>query len=679
MSITITTLKIQYEQDTVLARQRARLIAEMLGFESREQTAIATAVSEIVRNAFNYAKDSSVEFIIDEQAIPQVLLINIKDQGPGIEDVNKILEGRYHSKTGLGIGISGSRKLMDIFHIKTSEKGTTVLLGKKLPAEKLRITVLDIRNITDELIKQKAKTPIEEVKEQNQELLTTLDEVRKKQEELLRLNKELEETNRGVVALYAELDERAEHLKSMNEIKARFFSNMSHEFKTPLNSIAALSRLLIESTDGPLNEEQSKQVRFIQKSTNDLYEIVNDLLDIAKLEAGKITVKPEYFEIKDLFASLRGIMRPLLSNKSVNLIFEEPEQFPLMFSDETKIAQILRNFISNALKFTEKGEVKIRAELNSDNVIFSVTDTGIGIAEKDIDYIFEEFSQVDNNLQKHVRGTGLGLPLSKKLAHTLGGDIKVESKLGTGSVFYAVIPLNYSLEIKPDLSFSEVKLNTVKSKPFRIHAVSKPDAENPSPDMIILEVLMPAEDIWSYLEELRANEHTRNTPIIILTSPQIKGEISEKYSGVSGMVSNMKYFKKNSGITKVLIIDDEEIPRYVLKEMLPPEYFEIIEAETGKSGIEKAIEEQPDIIFLDIMMPDQNGFEVLIELNKNEATRKIPVIINSSRQIGPEETKKLIGSASIINKENFTQEELLQKISNALVIYLQQGFKVQNE
>lgn len=682
----IITIKIRYEQDTVLARQRARRIAELLGFDNREQTAIATSVSEIVRNAYNYAKESTIEFSIDEQAIPQVMYITVRDEGPGIANLDKILNGSYSSTTGLGVGIKGSRKLMDFFQVDTIPgKGTTVIMGKKLPIERKRINLRDISTLTGELAKEKARTPFEEITEQNQELLATLEEVRKKQEELIRLNKELEETNRGVVALYAELDERAEHLKRMNDVKARFFSNMSHEFKTPLNSIAALSRLLLDRTDGPLTEEQTKQIKYIQKSTSELYEIVNDLLDIAKIESGKIQVKAEYFSINDMLASLRGIMRPLLTNPAVNLIFEEPKDLPEMYSDETKVAQILRNFISNALKFTEKGEVRIKAlTRGNSHIIFEVADTGIGIAESDLEYIFEEFSQIDNGIQKHVRGTGLGLPLTKKLAETLGGEIRVESKPGRGSVFSAVLPVHYTsqpVEKQPAVVSDKIPGKTQFEEHLRVHPVSSIDAAGTQAEKVIIEVMLPAHDTWIYLDELRSREQSRNVPVIILAvSQDKKRSIAEKYSDIASMINKIRSKKDDSKKIKILIIDDEEIPRYVLSEMLPSEYFNILEADNGHDGLKQAIELQPDIIFLDIMMPDQSGFEVIKELNKNQITRNIPVIVNSSRVMSSQDREKLAGTASVLfKKENVSQEELLEKIKEALIQIIQQGIRVKDE
>lgn len=255
------------------------------------------------------------------------------------------------------------------------------------------------------------------------------------------LNAELAETNKGVVALYAELDQQAEALREVSELKSRFLSYMSHEFRTPLGSIRSMSRILLDCLDGPLTPEQRKQVLFIQSGAVELTDMVNDLLDLAKVEAGRITISPAWFEMVDLFAALRGMFKPILTSEEVLLIFEEPQGVARVYSDDKKLSQILRNFISNALKFTLRGEVRVSARsAEGKMVIFSVTDTGIGIPPEFHAAIFEDFVQVDSPIQKRLRGTGLGLSLSKRLAELLGGSVAVESEPGVGSTFSVTIP-----------------------------------------------------------------------------------------------------------------------------------------------------------------------------------------------------------------------------------------------
>jgi signal transduction histidine kinase len=258
------------------------------------------------------------------------------------------------------------------------------------------------------------------------------------------LRTELEETNKGVVALYAELDDKAAQLRDANELKSRFLSYMSHEFRTPLTSMTSIAGILLSRLDGPLTGEQQKQVEFIRGATRELTEMVNDLLDLAKVEAGRITISPEWFEMVDLFAALRGMFKPIVATSSVSLVFDEPEGEIKLFTDDKKLSQILRNFISNALKFTPVGEVRVSARmLDGNRVEFAVADTGIGIAAEHIPNLFADFVQLDVRLQKRLRGSGLGLSLAKKFAALLGGTVAVESELGKGSRFSVTLPARF--------------------------------------------------------------------------------------------------------------------------------------------------------------------------------------------------------------------------------------------
>jgi signal transduction histidine kinase len=255
------------------------------------------------------------------------------------------------------------------------------------------------------------------------------------------LRSELEETNRGVLALYAELDQQAEQLREATELKSRFLAYMSHEFRTPINSIRSIARLLADRVDGPLTEEQERQVGFIQSTATEFAEMVDDLLDLAKVEAGRVEISPAWFEMVDLFSALRGMFKPVLTNPDLTLVFEEPQGVPRLYTDDRKLSQILRNFVSNALKFTPRGEVRVRATCEGDVVTFTVADTGIGIAPEFHEAIFEDFAQVQSPIQKRLRGTGLGLALSRRLAILLGGNVAVQSEPGKGSVFSLTIPV----------------------------------------------------------------------------------------------------------------------------------------------------------------------------------------------------------------------------------------------
>ena len=383
MKLKLLTMDVRYEHDVVLARQRARTIAAALKFDVQAQTRIATAVSEVVRNAFQYAGGGSIGFEIENGA-EKMLLISVRDSGRGIPNLDEILGGKYVSKTGMGLGIIGAKRLMDHFQVETEKSsGTLVVLGKNIPDRFTRLDNLELNSLLATIERKPSENPYEELQQQNKELMRTLEELRTRQIELAQLNRELDETNRGVVALYAELNDKADFLQRASELKSHFLSNMSHEFRTPLNSILALSQILLDRMDGDLTLEQEKQVTFVRRSAQDLTDLVNDLLDLAKVEAGKVTIRPSTFSVESIFAALRGMLRPLLAqNSSVSLVFDDPEGIPgSPHGRRQGVADIVGNFISNALKFTERGEVRARcAEGHDQTVVFSVADTGIGIA-----------------------------------------------------------------------------------------------------------------------------------------------------------------------------------------------------------------------------------------------------------------------------------------------------------
>ena len=296
MTKLIYELDLRSDRDVVEARQRAREISGMLGFDRTEQVRLATATSEMARNAHRYAIGGKVRFSV-ETGSESAFVIEVSDKGAGIPHLKKVLAGRYQSSTGLGMGIIGTKRLMDHFDIDAKPTGTSVCMKKLLSSSAKALTPDLLRNIKKSIEDRAGGDPISELQLQNRELLAALAELRARQEDLRRVNEELEDTNRGVVALYAELDERADFLRRASELKSTFLSHVSHEFRTPLNSILALADLLLQRTDGDLSAEQEKQVRFIRSSADDLYELVNDLLDLAKVEAGKIEARPSRFQL----------------------------------------------------------------------------------------------------------------------------------------------------------------------------------------------------------------------------------------------------------------------------------------------------------------------------------------------------------------------------------------------
>ena len=703
MSFPILSLVIHCEHDTVAARQRARQIARLLGFDPQDQTRISTAVSEIARNAFNYAGKGRVEYLIEGQQAPQLFIIKVSDSGPGIRDVRRILDGRYESRTGMGLGIVGARRLMDQFQIEsTPGAGTTVWLKKLLPRRASLVREPDLAQIADALACEAPQDAFQELQHQNQELLRALDEIRIRQADLVRLNRELEDTNRGVVALYAELDEKADYLRRADELKSKFLSNMSHEFRSPLNSILALTSLLLDHSDGDLSGEQAQQVEYVRKAAQDLLELVNDLLDLAKVEAGKVEVKPLDFTVANLFGALRGMLRPMLLTHTVELIFEEVDPLLGLVSDEGKVSQILRNFISNALKFTEKGEVRVSAERAGDaEVIFSVCDTGIGIAPENHERIFQDFAQVDGPIQRRVKGTGLGLPLSRKLARLLGGDVSVRSQLGAGSTFLLRIPTHYCeraaelpakaewtrdlerlpvLIVEDSLEMQMTYDSFLSGSRFQaLHASTPREAEQildqVRPAAMVLDLVLRSEDVWSFMASLRDNPRTRELPIIVasLMEDQPKAyhlgasDYIVKPIGRVDLLSRLTALTCRPALSRVLIIDDDERDRYILKRHLR-DSFQVTDVSRGMEGFQKAVQEQPHAIVLDLNMPGMTGFDVLDRLKADVSTKDIPVLIWTSRILtGSEQSHLQEKVSAVVGKQNLEQGAIARELRKIII------------
>lgn len=566
MTVPLLSVAVAKEPDVVLARRRARQLATSLGFEPQDGTRLATAVSEIARNALLYAGGGKVEFHLMREE-PRALLVRVGDKGPGISHLHDVLTGRYKSNTGMGLGLIGTRRLMDGFEIDSRpDSGTTVSFWKYLPKTAPPLQPGTLAGLAERIV-QEPRDDYGEMQRQNQELLAALEALQEKQEELTRLNRELEDTNRGVVALYAELDERAERLRQADQLKSRFLSHMSHEFRTPLNAIVGLTRLLLRRSDVAASADTTREIQYIQRSAEELTELVNDLLDLAKVQAGRLTVHESQFTVSGLFGTLRTMMRPLSTNDAVELIFEESDAPPII-SDENKLAQIIRNLVSNALKFTERGSVHVSAvhEPVQDMIRFAVVDTGIGIAPENFERIFDEFSQIDNPTQRRVKGTGLGLALCRRLAELLGGQVLVDSEPHVGSTFTVRLPRVY------------------------VSADRQP--------------LPPGRS--------------------------------------------------------VLLIDDEEVSRYLIRQLLRGNAFEVMEAENGAGGLAQIQQRRPDLVFLDLTMPGLSGFGVLAQLKQDPTTRDIPVVVVTGQPLNDLQKQELASSTvAILSKEALGHAEAL--------------------
>ena len=407
------------------ARRLGRELAAGLGLEQQDQVRVATALSEVSRSAVSTGQAALVVFGADEAGL--VLTVTVGGEPPAD-------------------GVTAAARLMDTVRAD----GGTVRMTKRRPLN----PAIDLRAVRERLTAMIPESTLEELRRQNQDLIASLEEATRQKEQLLLLNaelqetnrgvmalyselsEELEQTNRGVVALYRELDEKSEQLRAASESKDRFWANVSHELRTPLNSVIGLTRLLIEPDSG-LGTEQLYQVGLIRKATGTLLALVNDLLDVAKAESGRLVLDPAEVNVPALLATLRGLTKPMAEGKPVDVTVSADGAPARLLTDETALTGILRNLLSNAIKYTDDGEVRLSVRTLPDTVEITVSDTGTGIPAAQLERVFEEFYQVPGSRRG---GTGLGLPYARRLARLLGGDLTLSSEAGGGTTAVLRLP-----------------------------------------------------------------------------------------------------------------------------------------------------------------------------------------------------------------------------------------------
>lgn len=571
------------------------------------------------------------------------------------------------------------------FSGKPAGEGIAVL-GSRLP----QAYVQTLRQVQDSM---------SEIVNLNREVVRQKQEIQRQRDELQRTVNELDESNKGVRSLHLELEEKAEVLQRAAEIKSRVVANVSHEFRTPLHTILGLSRLLLDADGGPLSAEQHRQVQYIRSSAEELSALVDDMLDLSSAESGRMLLRLQTVEAEDFLAALRGTIRPIVeSNRNVELLFDAAPA-NVLETDQSKLSQILRNLIVNAMKFTERGEVKVSLAFQGENAVFRVTDTGIGIAEADLERIFEEFSQIDSHLQEQARGAGLGLPLSRKLAELLGGTLTVKSRPGKGSEFTLRIPRRHpdvaeikELEERPlDPKRAPILVVEDDRKTIFIYerylamtgfqvvpARTIADAERLlatlRPAAIVLDIMLDGESSWNFLSKVKQDPNTHDIPVLVVTVTNKEqkaralgaDEFWLKPLDQDRLLSKLKALG-NGTPASVLAIDDDERSLYLLRRCLSGSPYRLMEAQSGQEGLRIARERAPSVILLDFLLETETAFDVLDELKADPATRHIPVIIVTSHQLEPGDRERLAQQTDVIlSKESLSRELAINRIRDAL-------------
>jgi signal transduction histidine kinase/CheY-like chemotaxis protein len=427
MTSELVRLDVRDLSGVYAARQLARGLAASLALDRQDQIRVATAVSEISRSAVTAGQVAVIAF--------------------GIDDTDLLLTATFDGQPPAD-GIAAASRLMDT--VRTRDQ--VVRMTKRRPPD----VQPDIELVSKQLAAVPPASATDELRRQNQDLISALDDLKQQKEQLILLNselqetnrgvmalyselsEELEQTNRGVVALYAELDEKSERLRAASESKDRFWANISHELRTPLNSIIGLTRLLAEpAADGGLDPERLYQVELIRNSGSVLLALVNDLLDVAKAESGQLRIDPSRVSLGALFRRLSGLARPMAAGKPVSIVVSTGDAPDIILTDEVALTSILRNLLSNGIKYTDRGEVRLTARVLGEDLEISVSDTGIGIPASLHQHVFEEFYQVPGIRRG---GTGLGLPYASRLAAILGGNLELTSEPGAGTTVVLTLP-----------------------------------------------------------------------------------------------------------------------------------------------------------------------------------------------------------------------------------------------
>jgi signal transduction histidine kinase/CheY-like chemotaxis protein/putative methionine-R-sulfoxide reductase with GAF domain len=507
--------------------------------------------------------------------------------------------------------------------------------------------------------------------------------------------------------LYEEAVETAERLREVDKLKSQFLANMSHELRTPLNSIIGFSRVILKGIDGPINDQQQRDLEAIHGSGQHLLGLINDILDISKIEAGKMELN---FADVDLAEVVEGVMSTaiaLVKDKSVDLQQFVPDDLPSITADERRIRQVLLNLVSNAAKFTEEGYVRVEAERQDSKVLVSVSDTGSGIPQDKLEEMFEPFTQVDSSSTREHEGTGLGLTITRSFVDLHGGEVWAESEVGVGSTFYFTLPIEGPSEeeeeeadeqsaISQDVDEKEGKLvlcvdddegviklfrRYLSQQGYQVVGLNDAgqvveEARRLQPYAITLDVMMPQMDGWQVIRDLKDEPETAHIPVVMCTI------VSEEEKGMSlgasdylvkpimeqELVAALDRLDREEGIHRVLVVDDQLKDRKLLRRMIESqEGYEVIEAAGGEEAITLIGKVRPHIIILDLMMPVVDGFAVLESVKADEATRSIPIIVVTAKELTEEDRQMLNHRIeTLIEKGILEREELLEDVAAAL-------------
>jgi signal transduction histidine kinase/CheY-like chemotaxis protein len=515
----------------------------------------------------------------------------------------------------------------------------------------------------------------------------------------------------------AELTVAKEVAEQANRTKSAFLANMSHELRTPLNAIIGYSEMLEEEAADAGHDSFVPDLKKIHSAGKHLLALINDILDLSKIESGKMELYLESFDVSQLVKDVQSTIKPLVEKNSNTMEIVCPPEVGAMHADVTRVRQVLFNLLSNASKFTDHGVVSLVVENDQGPggvpfVVFHVKDTGIGLTPEQLGKLFQAFVQADSSTSRKYGGTGLGLVISRRFCQMMGGDVTVTSEPGKGSIFTVRLPRQMVDKDRPLVEAPAVKTATSSATPaphtgepgvivlaidddpnaldlvqrglgkegFIVHVAASGEeglrlAKELKPDVITLDVLMPGMDGWAVLRALKSDPDTENTPVIMMSMVDDKdmgyalgaADYLPKPFDRDRLVNLLgKYRAANSG-NPVLLVEDDETTREMVRRTLEGEGWLVTEAENGRVALECLEVQTPDLILLDLMMPEMDGFEFVSRLHQREEWRSIPVIVVTAKDLSTDDKQRLDGHVKrIFQKGAFSREDLARQIRTLL-------------
>jgi signal transduction histidine kinase/CheY-like chemotaxis protein len=516
--------------------------------------------------------------------------------------------------------------------------------------------------------------------------------------------------------LFKDSQAKSEQLAEASKLKSQFLANMSHELRTPLNAIIGLTEMLHEDAHELKRAEELEPLERVLRAAHHLLELINDILDLSKIEAGRMDMHIETFAIAPLVAEVVATMSPAAAKNGNKITIECPQEIGEMHADQTRIRQALLNLVSNANKFTEHGSVTVAVARvmgkGSEEIIMAVSDTGIGMSPEQVGRLFQEFVQADSSTTRKYGGTGLGLTISRRFCQMMGGDIAVESQLGGGSTFTIRLPVRIEsaqpaptgrwirperppkrpdrgtliLVIDDDQVVCEVMARYLEREGFSVRTATRGRqglelAHELHPAAITLDIHMPELDGWTVLAAIKGDPRLADIPVVLVT---IDDDRSRGYSlgATEYMIKpidreRLVHLLKNISspvAQRILLVDDDAIMRESVRRVLEQEKWEVAEASNGRIALQHLAESCPDAIVLDLMMPEMDGFEFLAEMRQSAQWRDIPVLVLTAKDLSAEDQNRLNGYVERVMQKNASElDELLRELGRILPRSIERG------